>query len=213
MTIRIWDFGGQEIMHATHQFFLTEKSLYLLVLNGREGDEDRDAEYWLKLIDIFGENSSVIIVQNKICQQPFDLNYRGLRNKHPNIIGFCKTDCLHGIGIDELKGQITRVCADLKDFSELFPQEWLNVKRKLENMNIDFISHEQFVLGCALANRDSVSIATAHDNRSGSHFLAQRSPRLAGAMSEWAGACADRLSAAGEERFPEIGNKIGGKHD
>jgi len=26
--LHIWDFGGQEIMHATHQFFLTERSLY-----------------------------------------------------------------------------------------------------------------------------------------------------------------------------------------
>jgi GTPase SAR1 family protein len=28
--LNIWDFGGQEIMHATHQFFLTKRSLYLL---------------------------------------------------------------------------------------------------------------------------------------------------------------------------------------
>lgn len=31
--LNIWDFGGQEIMHATHQFFLTKRSLYVLVLN------------------------------------------------------------------------------------------------------------------------------------------------------------------------------------
>ena len=46
--LHVWDFGGQEIMHATHRFFLTERSLYLLVLNGREGTEDLDAEYWLE---------------------------------------------------------------------------------------------------------------------------------------------------------------------
>ena len=27
--VNIWDFGGQEIYHATHQFFLTKRSLYL----------------------------------------------------------------------------------------------------------------------------------------------------------------------------------------
>src|SRR5205807_3970974 len=32
--MHVWDFGGQEIQHATHQFFLTERSLYLVVLNG-----------------------------------------------------------------------------------------------------------------------------------------------------------------------------------
>ncbi|MCI5129511.1 MAG: GTPase, partial [Candidatus Electrothrix sp. AUS3] len=30
----LWDFGGQEIMHATHQFFLSRRSLYVLVLDG-----------------------------------------------------------------------------------------------------------------------------------------------------------------------------------
>lgn len=39
--LHVWDFGGQEIMHATHQFFLTERSLYLLVLSGRQGVRTR----------------------------------------------------------------------------------------------------------------------------------------------------------------------------
>nr|WP_250564806.1 leucine-rich repeat domain-containing protein [Adonisia turfae] len=58
--LHVWDFGGQEIMHSTHQFFLTERSLYLLVLNGRQGHEDADAEYWLELIESFGGESPVI---------------------------------------------------------------------------------------------------------------------------------------------------------
>jgi GTPase SAR1 family protein len=28
-----WDFGGQEIMHATHQLFRSKRSLYILVLD------------------------------------------------------------------------------------------------------------------------------------------------------------------------------------
>ena len=47
--LHVWDFGGQEIMHATHQFFLTQRSLYLLVLAGRAGGEDAEAEVWLQL--------------------------------------------------------------------------------------------------------------------------------------------------------------------
>ncbi len=63
--LNIWDFGGQEIMHSTHQFFLTERSLYLVVLNGREGFEDEDAEYWLKLVASFGKGSPAIVVQDQ----------------------------------------------------------------------------------------------------------------------------------------------------
>jgi GTPase SAR1 family protein len=36
----LWDFGGQEIYHATHQLFLTRRTLYLLVLNNRVSEEE-----------------------------------------------------------------------------------------------------------------------------------------------------------------------------
>src|ERR1044071_9031884 len=91
--LNIWDFGGQEIMHATHQFFLTQRSLYLLVLNGREGGEDVDAEYWLKLIESFGGESPVIVVLNKIKEHPFEVNRRALQQKYPVVREFIKTDC------------------------------------------------------------------------------------------------------------------------
>ena len=99
--LHVWDFGGQEIMHATHQFFLTERSLYLLVLNGREGGEDADADYWLRLIESFGGNSPVIVVLNKIKEHPFDLNRRALEQKYVGIREFVPTDCEDGTGIDE----------------------------------------------------------------------------------------------------------------
>lgn len=38
--VNTWDFGGQEIMHATHQFFLTHRSLYILVLDARQTAEE-----------------------------------------------------------------------------------------------------------------------------------------------------------------------------
>jgi GTPase SAR1 family protein len=37
--LHVWDFGGQEIMRGTHRFFLTERSLYLLVLEDRREDD------------------------------------------------------------------------------------------------------------------------------------------------------------------------------
>ena len=35
MRLAVWDFGGQEIYHATHQFFLTDQSLFVLVWSAR----------------------------------------------------------------------------------------------------------------------------------------------------------------------------------
>jgi internalin A len=34
--VHVWDFAGQVITHAAHQFFMTHRSVYVLVLSGRE---------------------------------------------------------------------------------------------------------------------------------------------------------------------------------
>ena len=142
--MNVWDFGGQEIMHATHQFFLTERSLYLLVLNGREGGEDMDAEYWLRHISTFGSESNIIVVQNKISQHPFDLNYRGLQSVFPQISAFVKTDCKDGIGIEELENKIQQVASEMSEIRMAFPSDWFTVKSRLESMKQDFIGYEDF---------------------------------------------------------------------
>jgi internalin A len=129
--LNVWDFGGQEIMHAKHQFFLTERSLYLLVLNGREGGEDADAEYWLKLIQSFGGDSPVIVVLNKIKEHPFDVNRSGLRQKYPFIREFVRTDCKAGVGVNELRRLVERE------------------KDRLAGMKKNFLSFDEYRRECA----------------------------------------------------------------
>ena len=150
VNLNVWDFGGQEIMHATHQFFLTERSLYLLVLNGREGAEDTDAEYWLKLIDSFGGKSPVIVVLNKISEHHFDLNRGLLLQKYPNIREFVKTDCGDDIGIDELRRLIKKETDALDELRVGFPSEWFAVKDKLAGMKENYLSFEKYRELCGL---------------------------------------------------------------
>lgn len=146
--LNVWDFGGQEIMHATHQFFLTEQSLYLLVLNGRSGAEDLDVEYWLKHIQGFGGNSPVIIVQNKIRQQPFELNYRGLMNRYPQIRDFVQTDCADKFGIGKLQDSIKAALASMPEVKMTFHADWFKVKKRLEAMAEEYVEYQQFVELC-----------------------------------------------------------------
>jgi internalin A len=146
--LNIWDFGGQEIMHATHQFFLTQRSLYILVLNGRQGHEDADAEYWLALIESFGAESPVLIVLNKIKAHPFDLNRRALRQKFPNIVDFLETDCETSDGIDNLRQTIERETDHLKHLRDAFPASWFGIKDQIATMPENFISFERYRTLC-----------------------------------------------------------------
>jgi internalin A len=147
--LNIWDFGGQEIMHATHQFFLTQRSLYLLVLNGREGGEDADADYWLKLIDSFGAESPVIVVMNKIKAHPFDLNRRGLQQKYPAIREFIKTDCEDGAGVGQLRKAIERETDRLEHLRDAFPTSWFTIKDQLAGMEKNYLSFDEYREVCA----------------------------------------------------------------
>jgi internalin A len=147
--LNVWDFGGQEIMHATHQFFLTQRSLYLLVLNGREGGEDADAEYWLKLIESFGDESPVIVVLNKIKEHPFDLNRNALQRKYTAIREFIKTDCDDGTGFDQLRKAIERETDRLDHLRDPFPASWFTIKDKLAGMEKNFLSFDEYRGVCA----------------------------------------------------------------
>jgi internalin A len=144
LRLNIWDFGGQEIMHATHQFFLTERSLYLLVLTGREGSEDADAQYWLKFIDSFGAESPIIVALNKINVHPFDLNRRGLQQKYPAIGEFIKTDCEDGAGLEQLRKAIERETDRLEHLRDAFPTSWFTIKDQLAGMENNYLSFDEY---------------------------------------------------------------------
>ena len=134
--MNVWDFGGQEIMHSTHQFFLTERSLYLVVLNGRDGLEDEDAHYWLKMVESFGEGSPAIVVLNKIKGTPFELNERDLKKRYPFIKAFVKTDCegKRPPGIAQLRELIQKETNALEDIRASFPESWFGIKDRLGEM-------------------------------------------------------------------------------
>ena len=121
--LHVWDFGGQEIMHSTHQFFLTHRSLYLLVLSGREGLAEYDVDYWLRMIESFGGESPVIVVLNKIHEMPFDVNRRAYQAKYPGIRPFAGTDCKDCTGIIELEKIIRDETAHIDNLNVMFPGE------------------------------------------------------------------------------------------
>jgi len=146
--LHVWDLGGQEILHSTHQFFLTERTLYVLVLSGREGNPTEDAGYWLQLVKSFGGESHVIIALNKQHQHPFDVNRGLLREKYPFVAEFVKTDCEDGLGLSELRRSISTEADAMEHRKALFPADWFTIKERLASMAEDFVSWEDYQKIC-----------------------------------------------------------------
>jgi len=144
--INTWDFGGQEIMHATHQFFLSKRSLYVLVLDGRK---DEKTEYWLKHVKSFGGDSPVLVVINKIDENPgFDLNRPFLLDKYKNIKGFFRVSCATGEGIENFSQKLIEELAKVELIHTTWAETWFNVKIQLEKMTTDFISYNEYRTIC-----------------------------------------------------------------
>lgn len=132
--VNFWDVGGQEIMHATHQFFLTKRSIYVLVLDARKGENEGNIHYWLKIIGSYAVDSPIHVVTNKCDEHQMGLDETRLQKDYPNIHGFHQTSCQTGMGIAGLKESLaTEILATPHVFDAL-PKEYFDIKQQLEKM-------------------------------------------------------------------------------
>ena len=137
--LNVWDFAGQEITRGTHQYFLTERSLYLLVLEDRRQD-DQSIYEWLKIILNRGRNSPIIVVINKSDEgkRELALPEEKLKNDYPQIAAFlrtsCKADEWSKRSMRKLQETIVKTLADapeLQPIRDEVPGGWLRVKENI----------------------------------------------------------------------------------
>lgn len=154
-----WDFGGQVMAHATHQFFLRERCLYVLVLNARsEINSTEQAEYWLEHVKSFGKDARVMIVGNKADKADkaglnLDMSY--LKGKYPGIVDYYPLSCIQAQ--TEYQAEFERFhrdfCLHLKAVSThqmLFTPEQFGVLEELRAMASQsaFLTHDDFTVLC-----------------------------------------------------------------
>ncbi len=179
--VHLWDFAGQEITHETHRFFLTERSLYVVVLDGRGGQQMEEAEYWLSHVERYGsrkdgdkvEHSPVIVVLNKWCSPgPYDVEKRRLQREYPNIRAFVEMDCepkdgeKKGFGIDTLRETICKVLEQMPAVRQKWPQTYFQVRQKLDALVSDkdatkrrhflnWAAYRHVCVDCGVAEQDA----------------------------------------------------------
>lgn len=143
MQLNTWDFGGQEIYHATHQFFLTNRSLFLLAWNARHGFEQGKLYYWLDTIKARAPESPVIIVATYIDERDADIPLADLQRKYPQIIAHCEMSNKTGLGVDKLRNVIAAAAAELPLMGETWPTNWLNAANAIRSMPENHITPRQ----------------------------------------------------------------------
>jgi hypothetical protein len=144
--VNVWDFGGQEIYHATHQFFLTRRSLYLLVADDRK--EDTDFTWWLEVVELLSDGSPLLIVQNEKQGRRRDINLPGLRARFRNLRAAYRTNLATNEGLADLISAIRQELERLPHIGTPLPATWKRVCKALERDERNHIGVGEFFSIC-----------------------------------------------------------------
>ncbi|MEM9274674.1 MAG: COR domain-containing protein [Cyanobacteria bacterium P01_F01_bin.143] len=144
--VNIWDFGGQEIYHATHQFFLTKRSLYSLVADSRK--EHTDFYYWLNIVELLSDNSPLLIIKNEIQDRPVTINERALRGQFTNLKETLATNLATPRGMNEIFKNIKYYIQNLPHIGQALPKKWIKVRKILEEDKRNYISLQEYLDIC-----------------------------------------------------------------
>ncbi|MEM9923344.1 MAG: COR domain-containing protein [Cyanobacteria bacterium P01_D01_bin.50] len=146
--VNIWDFGGQEIYHSTHQFFLSKRSLYVLVADNRR--ENTDFYWWLKVVELLSDNSPVLIVKNEKQNRQCEINISQLRGEFTNLKEVLPTNLATNRGLAEIKQEIKNQIAKLEHVGIPLPTIWVRVRAALDNDSRNYISREEYYRLCEI---------------------------------------------------------------
>ncbi|MFG2119552.1 COR domain-containing protein [Streptomyces sp. NPDC048710] len=146
MDLSTWDFGGQDIYHATHQFFLTDRSLFLLLWDAQVGWEESKLYYWLDLIKARAPYAPVILVATHLGPRPPDLPLSAIDSAYPGmVVASLAVDNADATEeqIAEVRKLIAEEAAKLPLMGASWPRRWLNAAEAVRSRPEKHVSPDE----------------------------------------------------------------------
>jgi internalin A len=134
LTVRAWDFGGQEVYRITHQFFFANHAVYLVVWNPSDGQEPDQVERWLRGIRLRVRQDARALVVATHCpgEREAELDYPILRRTFPELLaGRFEVDTRTGRGIAELRQAIAADVAALPQMGQSLSRRWIAARDEI----------------------------------------------------------------------------------
>jgi internalin A len=147
--LNVWDFGGQEIYHATHQFFLTKRSLYLLLDDTRKDHKcaaDPGFRNWLDLIDLYGGHSPVLLFQNEKGGRSKEIDFASIKGRYDNVKECYRGNLEQPDSADQLRAAIELFASQLPHIGEELPSAWIKIRADIEAraLEVPHISQDEY---------------------------------------------------------------------
>ncbi len=151
--LHFWDFGGQAIMHSMHRLFLTNRTLYVVVVNARDNKANEQAWYWIRNIKSFANGAPVCLLVNQKDQNPSaNVNENGLRKEYPELkqvrVVSALKDTKEEFGTD-IRDVICQTVFSMETVHTPFSVSWLSLMNDLQEMPEDYITSDEFYNKCA----------------------------------------------------------------
>ncbi len=151
--VNLWDFGGQEIQYMTHQFFLTPRSFYILMTDGRR--EVGNFPYWLKIINLLGrdpkqeEPTPVLVIVNKRGNPTPAIPYdpHKVRKQYPKLelIRYDVDFAVRDFELKQLPEKIQDLlCTRVPHLPLRIPALWEEVRMTLKRLKDEGKNHISF---------------------------------------------------------------------
>eukprot|EP00727_Mastigamoeba_balamuthi_P006865 m51a1_g28 putative protein kinase domain containing protein (2458) ;mRNA; r:113976-122755 len=110
VAVNVWDFAGQSVYYTTHQFFLSDRAIALVVWDMSRPFEESMMEHWLWNLRTHAPSVPVLIVgthRDKFPSSVFkpiaDQIYEAFHPHFPSIIGVFPVSCPTYKGINKLR--------------------------------------------------------------------------------------------------------------
>ena len=142
--MNIWDFGGQAIYHSTHQFFLSKRSLYVLLADGRK---EENLDYWLQVQELLAGKSPMLIVLNQKGTIKPEIPITEIRGFYGNVKNLYIVNLKDDLSNSKtLKNAIEFEIRNLDHLKqgEKLPKVWVDIRRELEGREENYIYWSEF---------------------------------------------------------------------
>ena len=149
--LNVWDFGGQQIYHATHQFFLTKRSLYVLVDDTRtdaKSIHDEGFKFWLEVVETLSEGSPLLIFQNEKGGRSKKIDEPGIKGRFINVRDFYRGNLEYPESADGLRKAVEHFAPQLPHIGEDVPAKWVVIREELEALaqNRPYIAQDEYFI-------------------------------------------------------------------
>jgi len=150
-----WDFGGQNIQYYIHQFFLTERSVYILLVDDRK--DNSNVDYWFNIIKLLGKGSPVLLVCNeKEIDSSTNFDNIKYENRYKDFfkIIYCKVDLKKDDGrFEVIKNKLKELLCNLEHVGNPMLTGWIKIREELEKQqHRNYIPFSEFKKICKSYN-------------------------------------------------------------